>query len=151
MAKPTIKSPYEIGLMKESCRIVAEVLRLLKQFTQPGTTTKELDRYAEEYIRSQDGEPAFKGYGTDRTNLFPASICTSVNDEVVHGIPGNRMLREGDIIAIDVGVKKNEFFGDGAWTFYVGSVSDENARLMKIAEEALYKGIEQAREGNRVH
>src|SRR5437764_18129 len=123
MPKPTIKSPYEIGLMKESCRIVAEVLRMLKQFVQPGITTKELDRSAEEYIRSQGGEPAFKGYGTDKKNLFPASICTSVNDEVVHGIPGPRTLHEGDIIAIDVGVKKSEFFGDGAWTFCVGKVS----------------------------
>ena len=151
MPKATIKSPHEVALMRESCRIVAEVLRLLKELVRPGIATKDLDKFAEEFIRSQGGEPAFKGYGTDRRNLYPASICTSINDEVVHGIPSSRTLQEGDIVAIDVGVKKNDFYGDGAWTFQVGKISEEKTRLMRVAEEALYKGIERARVGNRVH
>ena len=151
MAKATIKTPQEVVLMKESCRIVADVLRLLKEMIRPGVTTAELDTIAEEYIRSQQAEPAFKGYGSDKRNLFPASLCVSVDDQVVHGIPGKRKLREGDIVSIDVGVKKNGFYGDGAWTFRVGSVSEEKERLMSIAEESLYKGILKARSGNHVH
>ncbi|MBI1806245.1 MAG: M24 family metallopeptidase, partial [Ignavibacteria bacterium] len=100
MAKATIKSAHDIKLMRESCRIVGDVLRLLKDMIRPGITTKELDAIAEEFIRSQDGEPAFKGYGTDKQNLFPASLCTSIDDEVVHGIPGNRKLQEGEIVSI---------------------------------------------------
>ena|ERR1041385_2731728 len=151
MPKATIKSHHEIELMRESCRIVAEVIRLLKSLVKPGVTTKELDAIAEEYIRSRAGEPAFKGYGSNKKNLYPASLCTSIDDEVVHGIPGNRKLTEGEIIAIDVGVKKNSFFGDGAWTFKVGKVLEEKEQLMKVAEESLYQGIQQARAGNHVH
>ncbi len=151
MTKATVKLSDEIRLMRESCRIVADVLRLLKDLIKPGVTTQELDKIAEEYIRSQGGEPAFKGYGADRNNLFPASLCTSINDEVVHGIPGMRKLQVGDLISIDVGVKKNEFFGDGAWTFEVGKVSEEKSRLMKVTEESLYAGISKARAGNHVH
>ena len=151
MAKATIKSPDEVAYMRESCRIVAEVLRLMKSLVQPGITTLELDRIAEEFIRSQNAEPAFKGYGADKRNLFPASLCTSIDDQVVHGIPGNRVLTEGEVISIDVGVKKNGFYGDGAWTFPVGKIRHEKARLLKNAEEALFKGIAQARNGNRVH
>jgi methionyl aminopeptidase len=151
MAKVTIKSHKEIELMRESCRIVAEVLRLLKGYVKPGITTIELDRIAEEFIRSQGGEPAFKGYGADKNNLYSASLCTSIDDEVVHGIPSNRKLQEGEILAVDVGVKKNQYYGDGAWTFEVGKVSEEKKRLMHVSEQALYKGIEQARAANRVH
>jgi methionyl aminopeptidase len=151
MAKATIKSPHEIEFMRESCRIVAEVLRLLKSLIQPGITTKELDTIAEDFIRSRHGEPAFKGYGSDKRNLFPASLCTSIDDEVVHGIPGNRKQQEGEIISIDVGVKKNEFFGDGAWTFPVGRISEGKARLLENAEQSLHLGIAQAVPGNRVH
>lgn len=151
MSKATVKSQQEILFMKESCGIVAEVLRLLKEHVRPGVTTGELDAIAESYIRSQGGEPAFKGYGSDKHNLFPATLCTSVDDEVVHGIPGKRVLHEGEIVSIDVGVKKNEFYGDGAWTFPVGKISDDKIRLMKVTEESLFKGIEQARAGNHVH
>lgn len=151
MAKPTIKSREEIALMRESCRIVADVLRLLKSMIRAGITTKELDTIAEEFIRSQGGEPAFKGYGSNKRNLFPASLCTSVEDEVVHGIPGDRRLNEGEIISIDVGVKKHGFFGDGAWTFAVGKISDDKSRLLKTSEESLMHGIAQARQGNHLH
>jgi methionyl aminopeptidase len=151
MAKATIKSQKEIEYMRECCRIVADVLRLLKSMIRPGITTKELDQAAEEFIRAQGAEPAFKGYSFDAHTRFPASICTSIDDEVVHGIPGNRRLEENEIISIDVGVKKNNYYGDGAWTFPVTHVNGEKSRLMKVSEESLYKGIEQAIIGNRVH
>jgi methionyl aminopeptidase len=151
MAKATVKSPDEIALMRESCRIVAEVLRLLKAEIRPGVTTGELDRIAEEYIVSRGGEPAFKGYGSDRRNLFPASLCTSVDEQVVHGLPGKRKLQAGEVLSVDVGVKKNGFYGDGAWTFRVGAVNAEKERLLAIAEASLFEGIRKARAGGRVH
>ena len=146
-----VKTPHEIELMRESCRIVAEVLAVVGSRVAPGVPTKELDDLAEEWIRSRGGEPAFKGYGSDRNNLFPASLCISVDDEVVHGIPDGRLLRDGQIVSIDVGVKKNGFFGDGARTFPVGTVSEEKLRLLTVTEEALIKGIEQAVAGNHLH
>jgi methionyl aminopeptidase len=151
MAKVNCKTPDEISLMRESSRIVAQVLQVLKGLIKPGVTTKELDAVAEEFIRSQDAEPAFKGYGSSKHNLVPASLCVSIDDQVVHGIPGNRKLVEGEIVSIDVGVKKHGFFGDGAWTFPVGKVSADKERLMKVTEESLFLGIAQARPGNRVH
>lgn len=151
MAKATIKSPQEIAWIRESCRIVAMVLRLVKEQIRPGVTTKELDTAAEEFIRAQNAEPAFKGYGHDKKNLFPASLCTSIDEQVVHGIPDGRKLQNGEIVSIDVGVRKNGLYGDGAWTFPVGRVSDEKERLMKVTEEALLRGIERARAGNHVH
>ena len=151
MGKVPIKSSREIELMKESCRIVAEVLALIASHVKPGVFTSELDRIAEEYIRSNGAEPAFKGYGSDKKNLFPASLCVSIDDEVVHGIPDGRKLKEGEIVSIDVGVLKDGYFGDGARTFAVGKTSEENAHLLEITEEALYKGIEQARAGNHLH
>jgi methionyl aminopeptidase len=147
----TIKTRQEIEYMRESCRIVAEVLRLLKSMIKPGITTKELDSMAEEFIRSRGGEPVFKGYGFEDDNRYPASICASIDDQVVHGIPGNRRLEEGEIVSIDVGVKKNSYCGDGAWTFQVGRVSDDKMRLMEVTEESLYKGLEHAKTGERVH
>jgi methionyl aminopeptidase len=137
--------------MKESCRIVAEVLRMLAVHIEPGVTTGELDRLAEEYIRSQDGEPAFKGYGHDRRNLFPASICASIDDEVVHGIPGGRVLKNGEIISVDVGVRKNGFYGDGAWSYAVGEVSSTKRLLMDVTRKSLEQGLGKAVAGNRVH
>ncbi|MDI6802268.1 MAG: type I methionyl aminopeptidase [Bacteroidota bacterium] len=150
MTRILIKTKSEIELMRESCRIVAEVLKLLEISIKPGVTTKELDIIAEDYIRSQNAEPAFKGYGADKKNLYPATLCTSVEDEVVHGIPGDRKLIEGEIISIDVGVKKNNYYGDGAKSFAVGKISDEKKRLLEITEQSLYKGIEKALNGNRV-
>jgi methionyl aminopeptidase len=146
-----IKTKREIELIRESSRIVAEVLKLVAAHVKPGVTTLELDKLAEDYIRSLNAVPAFKGYGSDKSNLFPATLCTSIDSEVVHGIPGKRTLREGEILSVDVGVKKDGYYGDGAWTFPVGEVSEEKRRLLRVTEEALYKGIEQAVEGKRVH
>jgi methionyl aminopeptidase len=151
MGKVTIKSKHEIELIRESCRIVAEVLALVGSRIRPGTYTEELDKLAEEYIRSRGAVPAFKGYGHDKKNLFPGTLCVSIDDEVVHGIPDGRMLEAGQVVSVDVGVKKDGFFGDGAWTFPVGPTSTEKERLLKVTEESLYKGIEKARAGNHLH
>ncbi len=146
-----IKTRREIGLIRESSRIVAEVLKLVGARVKPGVTTIELDRLAEDFIRSMGAEPAFKGYGPSKSNPYPATLCTSVDDEVVHGIPRRRVLREGEILSIDVGVNRDGYFGDAAASFAVGEVSDEKRRLLKATEESLYKGIEQAVVGNRLH
>ncbi len=146
-----LKSIEEIEFIRESSRIVADVLKLVGAQVQPGITTLELDKVAEDFIRSMGGEPAFKGYGWDKKNLFPATLCTSIDAEVVHGIPGKRMLKDGDLLSIDVGVKKNGFYGDGACSFGIGEVSEEKQRLMRVTQESLAKGIEQAVAGKRVH
>jgi methionyl aminopeptidase len=146
-----IKTSHEIELIRESCKIVADVLKLVGTKIQPGVTTLDLDRLAEDYIRSFGGVPAFKGYGHKKSNLFPATLCTSINDVVVHGIPSKRALRDGDIVSVDVGVKKEGFFGDGARTFAVGEISEEKQRLMNATEESLARGIEQAVAGQRIH
>lgn len=146
-----LKTKREIELIRESCRIVAEVLKLIGSQIKPGVTTLALDKLAEDYIRSFGGVPAFKGYGSQKNNLFPATLCTSIDAEVVHGIPGKRALKEGEIISIDVGVKKSGYYGDGAWSFAVGPVSAEKQRLLDVTRESLCKGIEKATVGNRVH
>ncbi|MEX2115589.1 MAG: type I methionyl aminopeptidase [Bacteroidota bacterium] len=144
-----VKTKREIDLMRESSRIVAEVLELVGRHVKPGVTTKELDALAEDHIRSRNAVPAFKGYGR-RENPFPASLCTSIDAEVVHGIPGNRALQDGEILSVDVGVRKNGYYGDAARSFSVGTIQEKKQRLLKVTEEALYKGIEQARAGNCV-
>ena len=146
-----IKTQREIELIRESCRIVADVLRIVATTIKPGVTTLELDRLAEEYIRSLGAIPAFKGYGSNKSNLFPATICASVDEVVVHGIPSKRTLREGEILSVDVGVKKDGYFGDGAATFAVGRISEEKQRLMDATRESLAKGIEAAVVGNKLH
>jgi methionyl aminopeptidase len=137
--------------MRESNRIACEVLDMLGRHIRAGISTVELDRLAEDYIASKNAIAAFKGYKQGNTPPYPASICTSVNDEVVHGIPGNRVLEEGDVISIDVGINKNGFFGDSARTFPVGTVSEPIAHLLKVTREALVVGISEARTGNRIH
>jgi methionyl aminopeptidase len=151
MSKVSVKSVREVELMRESCRIVAEVLTLVGAQIKSGVHTRDLDQAAEQYIRSNGGIPAFKGYGHDRNNLFPATLCVSVEDEVVHGIPDGRTLEEGQVVSVDVGVKKDGYFGDGARTFVVGRTSHEKQRLLQVTEESLYKGIEKARAGNHLH
>jgi len=146
-----IKSKKEIDYIRESCRIVAETLQLLKSNVKPGITTLELDKIAEDYIRSNNAVPAFKGYSQGGAPGFPGSVCSSVDDEVVHGIPGSRILKEGEIVSIDIGVLKNGFFGDAALTVAVGNISDEKKKLMDVTERSLQLGIEQAIAGNKVH
>lgn len=131
------KSESELKLMREAGRIVAETHRLMKQAVVPGVTTAELDRIADEYIRSQGAVPSFKGY-----NGFPSSICASVNEELVHGFPGPRKLVEGDIISIDIGAQYKGYHGDSAWTYGVGKISDTARRLMEVTEASLYAGLE---------
>lgn len=132
--------------MARASKIVAETLRILKQEVRPGITTEDLDRIAEDYIRSQGGIPAFKGYRS-----YPKTLCASVNDQVVHGIPSaRRMLKEGDIIGLDLGAVVEGFYGDAAMTVPVGAIPPKVAELLRVTEEALYKGIEQARVGNRL-
>lgn len=141
----TLKSNRQIAYMKEAGRIVAESLALLAKMIEPGITTEELDLAAEEYILKRDALPAFKGY-----QGFPATICASVNDEVVHGIPGLRKLQSGDIISIDIGAVKNGFFGDSAITVPVGDVTEDKLRLLAITEESLMEGIKHAVIGNHL-
>jgi methionyl aminopeptidase len=142
----TLRTKAEIEKIRQAGRIVAEVLQDLRRMAVPGVTTRELDRYAEAKIRSKGAVPTFKGY-----RGFPASICTSINDEVVHGIPSDRKLREGDILGIDCGATLHGYVGDAAITVAVGEVPEEVRRLIAAAEEALYVAIKQARVGNRLH
>jgi methionine aminopeptidase, type I len=134
------KSESELILMREAGRIVAETHRLMKQAVVPGITTGELDRIADDYIRSQGATPSFKGY-----NGFPSSICASVNEELVHGFPGKRKLVEGDIISIDIGAQYKGYHGDSAWTYGVGTISEEAQRLLDVTEASLYAGLELVR------
>jgi methionyl aminopeptidase len=150
MGVPSIKTEAEIDLMREPSALVSQVLQLIGTAIAPGVTTGMLDRMAEEFIRSCGGIPVFKGYGFEPDNLFPATLCVSIDNEVVHGIPGMRILKDGEIVSIDVGVKKNGFVGDGAWTFPVGRVAPEKERLMRVTQESLAKGVAQAVDGNRV-
>jgi methionyl aminopeptidase len=145
-----IKNENEIRKIKESSKIVAEVFEYIRDFIKVGITTNEIDRLIEEYILSKNAIPAFKGYKVNG-KAFPASACISVNEEVVHGIPGSRILKDGDIISIDVGVYKDGYFGDSAYTFAVGQISPKKEKLLKVTEESLYRGIEQAIEGNEIN
>jgi len=151
MGKVPVKNQREIALMREAGRIVAEVLELVGSHVRPGVSTAELDRIAEEYIRSQGGLPAFKGYGPDRDNPFPATLCISIDDAVVHGIPDRRTLEAGEIVSVDVGVSKGGYFGDAARTFPVGAVSPEVTRLLQVTRESLHEGIARAKAGNHLH
>ncbi|MCX6140660.1 MAG: type I methionyl aminopeptidase [Candidatus Kapabacteria bacterium] len=146
----SIRTEDEISKMEVACRIVADVLNHVRGFVKPGVTTLELDAIVEDFIRTRGGEPAFKGYEVDG-KLFPSSICVSVDEEVVHGMPGQRMLKEGQIVTIDVGVQKDGFFGDSAYTFGVGEISTDKQRLLDATKESLRLGIEQAIDGNRVY
>jgi len=146
-----IKTKKETDFIRESCRIVAETLQLLKSKVRPGVTTLELDKIAEDYIRSNDAVPAFKGYSQGGLQPFPGSICTSVDDEVVHGIPGEKILTEGEIVSLDIGVLKNKYYGDAALTVAVGEISLEKKKLLEETEKSLYIGIKEAKAGNRVH
>jgi methionyl aminopeptidase len=140
-----VKSKNELAIMQEAGRIVAGALEVVKNAVAPGITTAELDKLAKEYIISQGATPAFKGY-----QGYPANICTSVNDQVVHGIPGPIALKEGDIISVDIGAFYKGYCGDAARTYPVGKVSSEALDLIKVTKEAFFKGLEFARVGYRV-
>jgi methionyl aminopeptidase len=139
------KSPGEIERMRAANALVADVLAELAAMVKPGVTTQELDRVAERLVREGGAEPAFKGY-----RGYPATLCASVNEQVVHGIPSARQLVEGDILSLDMGVKLNGFFGDSAVTVPVGRISEDAQRLLLVTQEALQHGIAQVRVGNRV-
>lgn len=139
------KTPREIALLKEAGRIVALVHQELKKSIVSGITTKEIDKLSEKIIRQFGATPSFKGY-----QGFPGAVCVSINDMVIHGIPGHQKLKNGDIVSVDVGACYQGYHGDSAWTYAVGEVSDEAKRLMKVTEEALYEGLKQAKPGNHV-
>ena len=140
-----LKTDEEIELMRVSNRLVGMTHGELSKHIRPGITTLQLDKIADEFIRDHGGVPSFLGYGG-----FPNSICTSVNEHVVHGIPNNAPLKEGDILSLDIGAVKNGYNGDSAYTYCVGEVSDEIKNLLRVTRESLYVGIEQAKEGNRI-
>lgn len=139
------KTPRELEIMKEAGRIVALTHQELQNHISPGISTMELDAVAENFIRSMDAAPSFKGY-----NGFPGSICVSVNEELVHGIPGSRTLKEGDIISIDIGAYYKGYHGDSAWTYPVGRIAPETEKLLDVTEESLYIGLNEAKPGERL-
>ncbi|ERI06764.1 type I methionyl aminopeptidase [Aneurinibacillus aneurinilyticus] len=139
------KSKAEIEIMREAGRLVALTHKELQKAIRPGITTSELDAIAETFIRKHGAKPSFKGYGG-----FAGSICTSVNEELVHGIPGNRKLNEGDIISLDIGAEVDGYHGDSAWTYGVGQISRENQHLLDITEKSLYEGLAQAKPDARL-
>lgn len=141
----TIKTAGEIDAIRRSGRIVGEILKQLEAMIKPGITTAELDKWAEAFIRERGGEPAFKGY-----HEFPATLCTSINEQVVHGIPGKYILKDRDLISVDVGVKLDGWYSDAACSYAVGEVDSETARLMNVTKSALTAGVAQAKAGNRL-
>jgi methionyl aminopeptidase len=145
----SLKSAREIEIMRRANVIVAEVLQELRRQVAPGVTTLDLDAIAEEMTLKKGAVPAFKGYNV-AGRIYPRCLCASVNDEIVHGIPSNRVLREGDIIGLDYGVIYEGFYGDSAITVGVGKVSEQAQRLMGVTEQSLYEGIEQLRDGKRL-
>ncbi len=140
-----IRSQREIDLIAESCQIVADTLIMLEKMIVPGASLIDLDKAAEDYILSQGARPAFKGYMG-----FPSTLCLSIDDVVVHGIPSERKLREGEVIGVDCGAEKNGYYGDSARTYSVGKIDQEKLSLMRVTQEALMLGIDKAREGNFV-
>lgn len=141
-----LKTEEEIELLRENNLLVCKTLAEVAKIIRPGVTTAKLDRLAEEFIRDNGAEPAFKGYGG-----FPATLCTSVNDQVVHGIPSDKVvLKDGDIVSVDCGTFKYGFVGDSAYTFAVGEISEEVQQLLQTTKESLFKGIEKAVHGNRI-
>ena len=140
-----IRTKREINLIATSCQIVADTLNMLTEYVKPGISILELDSKAEAFIRSKQARPAFKGYMG-----FPATLCVSVDDEVVHGIPNDRILEEGQIVGIDCGAEKDGYFGDHAKTFSVGKISEDKQKLMEVTQKSLIMGIEAAIPGNHV-
>ncbi len=144
-----LKSKNEIERMRKSAQLVGRTLAEVARHVEPGVTTAELDEVAETFIRDHGGEPAFKGYQVGN-KVYPASLCVSMDDEVVHGIPGDRVLEEGTLLSVDCGILLNEYYGDSAYTFAVGEISDEKQALLQVTIDALYRGINAAVVGNRI-
>ncbi len=142
----SLKSENELQILREANQIVARVLDRLAEMCHPGITTKRLDEECERIIEKYGAKPAFKGY-----EGFPNSLCISINEEIVHGIPSNRKLREGDIVSCDVGVIYHDYYGDSARTFAVGEISDQAGKLLEVTRESLFRGILKARVGNRLY
>ena len=140
------KTKEEIEIMRHSCLMVGKTHAVLAKILKPGISTLALNDLAEEFIRDNGGVPSFKNYG----GTYPFATCISLNDAVVHGFPTKDVLKEGDIVSLDIGVYKNGFHGDSAYTYAIGEISDELKMLLKVTKESLYKGIEKARAGNRV-
>ena len=141
----TLKSQREIELLKIAGNIVYQTHQYLKPYIKEGITTKELDKLAEDFIRSKDATPSFKGY-----EGFPSTLCTSINSEVVHGFPSDRQLKNGDIISIDIGACYKGYHGDSAWTYTVGEVDEKTKQLLEDTEKSLFVGLEQVKPGNRI-
>jgi len=144
-----LKSPEEIKYIRKSCKLAANALKKILENIKVGITTLELDRIAEDYIIKYGATPAFKGYGIKK-NKFRHSICVSINEEVVHGIPGKRRLREGDIVSIDIGTNLEGYYGDTATTVSVGRIDPKVQKLLEVTNKSLFKGIEKAIVGNRL-
>jgi methionyl aminopeptidase len=144
-----LKSEQEIKKIKEAAQLVSKTLAEVAKVLEPGVSTAKLDSVAEDYILKHNAKPAFKGYG-GKKNPFPGSLCISVNEQVVHGFPGTYTVKEGDLISIDCGVNKDGYFGDSAYTFPIGEISEEQQDLLTTTMESLYKGIEQAVHGNKI-
>ena len=141
----TIKSKREVELLKIAGNIVYQTDQYLKPYIKEGMTTKELDKLAEDFIRSKDATPSFKGY-----EGFPSTLCTSINSEVVHGFPSDRKLKNGDIISIDIGACYKGYHGDSAWTYTVGEVDEKTRKLLEVTEKSLFIGLTQVKPGNRI-
>ena len=144
-----LKSESEIEKMRDAAQLVSRTLAEVAREIKPGVETGTLDRIADDFIKKNNARPAFKGYGGGK-NPFPATLCISVNEEVVHGIPGNRTLLEGDIVSVDCGVEKDGYFGDHAYKFMVGECEEEDVKLLKTTIESLYKGIDKAVHGKKI-
>jgi methionyl aminopeptidase len=144
-----LKSEQEIKLMRESARLVSRTHAEVARYIKPGVKTLKLEQVADEYVKANDARAAFKGYGP-KNNPFPATLCVSVNEQVVHGFPGDYKLQEGDIVSVDCGVEKNGYFGDSAYTYIVGECDEQTMKLLITTMESLYLGIEKAVHGNRV-
>lgn len=144
-----IKTPEEIEIMRQAARLVSQTLAMLAAEIRDGIPTILLDQMAEDFIRSKNARPAFKGYGSGK-NKFPYTLCISINEEVVHGMPSQRVLKEGDIVSVDCGVVYMDYHGDHAYTFGIGEIGKDKEKLLKVTKECLYLGIGQMTAGNRI-
>jgi methionyl aminopeptidase len=147
---PFIKQDSEIALLEKACRIVAETFLSVEKYMKPGVSTLEIDKIAEDYIKSKNAKPAFKGYKVDGL-IFPNTLCISINDEIVHGIPSERKLKNGDIVSVDCGAEIFGYYGDSAVTYPIGEIGENEKKLLKVTEQALFFGIEQAVENNKLY